>query len=436
MTRRTAAPPEPRPHHVHGQRFDERKPVAAPGIERVPRVIGEPERAWRQARSGDSEATARRRRELAARLLAVPSPAIDDSDPGSGECVYTWVVEDPDASAVLLSANGVLDVRDLGASELTRLEGSSLWTLSYRMPRDWRASYVVTAHRGDGLPPWRVATDRRGIRLAAMAGAPDPRNPLRSATMHDTAVSVVEGPAAPAHPWRAAPGSRALSVIDLPATPQRRAWRAWLYEPPASSPHDVLPLAIVFDGQVWAQALPLAGSLDAAIGAGALPPMRAVLVDSGDVPTRWEELGVPGGATAFVLDDLMPALRLRVGISDDPAQVVAAGASFGGLAALWLVALGGGQVGAVVAQSPSLWRFDLTAPLLAAPPAQVELQVGTLEPEMLGACRELRSELARHGRDTRLTVVTGGHDWAWWHPAMIDGLARALRPAGGGGPLR
>ena len=75
MTRRTAAPPEPRSHHVHGQRFDERKPVAAPGIERVPRVIGEPERAWRQARSGDSEATARRRRELAARLLAVPSPA-------------------------------------------------------------------------------------------------------------------------------------------------------------------------------------------------------------------------------------------------------------------------------------------------------------------------------------------------------------------------
>lgn len=435
MTRRTVAAPEPRSHHVHGQRFDERKPVAAPGIERVPRVVGEPERAWRAARAGGVEATSRRRRDLAARLLAGPSPTIDDSDPASGECVYTWVVEDACASAVLLSANGVLDVRDLGSSELTRLEGSDLWTLSYRMPRDWRASYVVTAHRGDGLPPWRVAADRRAIRLAAMAGSPDPRNPLRSATMHDTAVSVVEGPAAPAHPWRACPGEQALSVIDFPATPARRAWRVWLYEPPGSSPEDVLPLAVVFDGQVWAQALPLAGSLDAAIRAGALPPVRAVLVDSGDVPTRWEELGVPGGATDFVLRDVLPALRERVGVSDDPTQVVAAGASFGGLAALWLVALGGGQVGAAVAQSPSLWRFDLAGPLLAAPPARVELQVGTLEPEMLGACRELRGDLARHGHDTELTVVTGGHDWAWWHPAMVDGLARALRPSRREGPL-
>lgn len=51
-----------------------------------------------------------------------------------------------------------------------------------------------------------------------------------------------------------------------------------------------------------------------------------------------------------------------------------------------------------LAQSPSLWRYDLAEPL-----AKVADRVP------LGADISLRS-------------VTGGHDWTWWNPWLIHGF--------------
>ena len=415
---RPAVRPAPRVHEAAGRRFDERHPVAPPGVP-VPRVVGPVERAWAGA---DHDG----RRDLLARLRAAGSPVVVDE---GGTCTLTWWYEDADARAVVLAVNGLLDHRDVGASELVRLAGSDVWTITYRLPGDWRGSYVLTTHRGDGPAPWRTADDRRTVRLAAMAGGPDPANPRVMGTMHDAAVSVAQGTAAPPHRWWVPGRPSPPAELVLPATAHRRARRVWLHTTPGLPDDREAPLLVVHDGQVWARSVPLAASLDAAVADGALPPLRAVLVDSGTVATRWEELGVPGGTTRFVLDDLLPVLAGRWALPADPTRVVATGASFGGLGALWLVALGGDRVGAALAQSPSLWRFDLRDVLRAAPRhVRVALQAGVHEPEVLRGTRELAAALVADGRSPHVVEVTGGHDWAWWWPGMLDGLTQLLPP--------
>src|SRR5690606_32420727 len=107
---------------------------------------------------------------------------------------------------------------------------------------------------------------------------------------------------------------------------------------------------VVFDGEVWAERIDLAATLDAAAAHGELPPLRAALVGNGSPDRRWAELGVPAGTVEHVRNELLPTLRARWAIPHG--KVVATGASFGGIAALWLAALAQGDVGAVVAQSP------------------------------------------------------------------------------------
>lgn len=333
----------------------------------------------------------------------------------------TFVWNDAEATAVLLWANGLFDDRDVVRNEFTRLPGSDLWTLSLRMPPAWRASYVITPHQGKGDPPWRVATERRAIRLAAMAGRPDPRNPLRSRTMSGAEVSIVELGDAPPNPHHHAPRGREPRRFDAVDAPGR----VWLYEPRVAVTD--APLVILFDGQVWAQQLSLADTLDAAIAAGELPPLYVALVDSVDPDVRWEQLGTPAGTVAWVRDSLIAQLRRQLPVTTDAARTVVSGASFGGLASLWLVALAPELVGAAVAQSSSLWRYDLREPLLAAGPGvRLVLQAGCYEPGILDVNRTLHAALTAAGHDVSLTEVVGGHDWAWWQPGLIEGLRQLL----------
>ena len=79
-----------------------------------------------------------------------------------------------EASAVLLWANGLFNHHDPTPNEMTHLEGSDLWTLTWRLPASWRASYRISIwsppQSGGDTPPWRAPGDRFAARRAAMAG--------------------------------------------------------------------------------------------------------------------------------------------------------------------------------------------------------------------------------------------------------------------------
>jgi len=416
--------------------------------------------------------------------LVEPDP---QGDPGYR--LVTFLHRDVDASAVILSANGLLDHRDPAAMEFDRLPGAGLWALTLRMPADWEAGYRITVHSGPDAPPWRVVgADRRTVRLAADAGGVDPLNPAVGATMNGAAQSLLRLPAAPDAPWlaaatpaqaqrlaarthpatavgasvaaalpsvmgAAAPGAdittpdagpdsrlRQLRVRDTTGGRERLVWlylpqahrrgAAGGAVPAATGRSERLPLVLLHDGQVWAKWLNLAATLDAAVSAGVLPPLAVAMIDSLDVPTRTRELSGPTGTVDFLARDLLPLLRSRFPVTADRSRTVVCGASYGGLAALWQLARFPELVGAALAQSPSLWRYDLAAPLSpVAGRVRIRLQAGIYESTVHEPSAALARTLADVGADLGFRSITGGHDWAWWHPWLVRGLAELL---GGG----
>lgn len=461
----------------------------------IPRVVGPLETAWAHTVDEDPGRGDRDRAVLAAEALARPDPLVDDDPADPHLCLYTWTVEAARASTVLLWANALFDHRDVAASEFTRLDGSDLWTLTLRLPRSWRASYRIAVWEHDGPPPWRRVQGRREVRLAALdAGAPDPRGSEVIEPRAGTAASVAGGPDAPPDPWPraareareaaaratgtrgtgaqqvgargaaatgSAHGPRAegrVRVIDFPGARTYGPQRAWVYSPPCAGgaagagprrqdrdqdPEPALdpdrrstPLLVLFDGQVWARGLDLPALLDAAIGAGAIRPVHVAMVDSHDEACRWDELGVPTGQVDFVLDALLPRLRAELPVDRTGAGTLVAGQSFGGLASLWTLALGRGEVGRAIAQSPSLWRFDLAEPLLRAPGwSGIRISSGSFEGTMLDDAHRLAESLQADprldGRGVDVRGVQGGHDWAWWRQDLLAALAELLPGPGG-----
>lgn len=390
-----------------------------------------------------------RRRLLADALAgASPRPAADPADP-TRVCM-TWTVEAPGATSVHLVANGLASAGGLDALAMTRLEGEDVWTATWSVPRDWIATYGFAVGE-DGVAPDAVVQGRAALWELMRSARCDPRAPRTIGTSFGGELSVAAAPDAPT-PADARPARRRggrvheLSVPYLSAGASGRdgearqddAERVWVYEPPRlpsgaaaeAPPHT--PLLVLFDGQVWLRRMGIVPVLDALVDTGVLPSVHVAMVDSRDSgPYRSAHLGVPGGQVDLVVDSLLPLLRDSFAVSPRGADTVVAGQSYGGIAALWTLALSDGDVGHALALSPSLWRFDVADALAAAPHwLTARITSGTFEGGMLDDARALARALP--GRDVVVRSVSGGHDWAWWSVRLVDDLVDLLghRPDG------
>jgi enterochelin esterase family protein len=194
-------------------------------------------------------------------------------------------------------------------------------------------------------------------------------------------------------------------------------------------------LLVVTDGETHVERLGTPAVLARLVEDGLLPPLRAVFVDA--QPERSHQLGLPGGQARWIAEDLVPGLQERGLASADPRRVVVTGSSFGGLTALFALARAPHAIGTVSAQSVSLWRFPrgalvepLAAALRAAPRTpRIRLHGGRYEGTMAPRAAELvEAVAARTGVRIPLRLHSGGHDWAWWHPALLEDLLDAFGP--------
>lgn len=367
------------------------------------------------------------------------SPLVEPIPGYPAERLVTFLWQDAAAERVLLFVNRLTDERNLAASYLRRVPGTDLWHLTYRMGADWRASYSFLPQRGV-RPIWLDDDDQVAIRASLDRGLVDPRNPQTSRNRAGTVMSVVSLPEAPPQRWLARRESIARGRVTERAAPEGR--RVWVYEPPGSRAE--LPVVIVLDGEVWTLSQDLATTMDNLIADDLVRPACLVMVDSGGSERRWAELGERGGepqerstgrtASAFVrylVESLLPWARREYRIGTRPQDVVVAGASLGGLAAL-RVGLGyPDRVGGVLSQSASLWVDDLSDVLAAAGPhgeLRVYLEVGSQERVLAEPNRRLAGQLALHGAGVRFVEYNGGHDYACWRGGIADGL-RYLLPS-------
>lgn len=360
----------------------------------------------------------------------------------------------PAASAVALQANGWWQPSPRDACDL-RPTGDGWWEAVVEVPADWRASYGFVEHEGGGDPPWW----REGLKAPGAPVVPDAGTPRRHRAARGGAprslLSVPDDGPFTAGPVAGADPSPALPALGT--APGEPSVRWWAPRPGDAGCEDLdprapLPLLIVTDAEQHVEALGTPALLARGIAAGHLPPLAAVFVDSG--PQRGEVLGVPGGHARWIAERLVPRLRedglggersdgegtadeeRRLAVTAEAARTVVTGSSFGGLTALFAVARAPQLLGAAIAQSVSLWRYPegaLVAPLREAArhhPLRLRLQAGRFEGTMPARAQALHDALLADGADgleVSLAVHSGGHDWAWWQPALLHELAALLR---------
>lgn len=353
-------------------------------------------------------------------VAAAGGPTVTDL--GEGRAAVRFWHHVPGATAVALVANGWWQPSPVDACDLTRVAGG-WWTIAVDVPDDWQVSYRFVEHEGEADPQWW----ERGLRDPGGSAVPDATHSLRHAAGRGHLASVLRLPAVD-RDWLVG----AETTEPHPCRPASSPWQCWAWA--AHGEGEPLPLLVVTDGRAHVEELGTHRILQAAVDSGLLPPLAVLFVDSG--PERAKHLGVPGGQARWVGEELLPVLR-RDGVADtrisaDPHETAVAGSSFGGLTALFAVARTPGDIGAAIVQSPSLWRYPEGAfvrPLLDADrerPLRLRFQAGT-EEGLIPAAEALARELSGQRVDATFEPRSGGHDWAWWAPGLVEAVADLLR---------
>lgn len=212
---------------------------------------------------------------------------------------------------------------------------------------------------------------------------------------------------------------------------------ATLWTPTGLGAHEPAPLLVVHDGPEYAALGGLTHYLGAAISTGALPPMRAALVDPGERNAWYSANPAYPPALARLLtelDEVAPA-TVRIGV----------GVSLGGLALLHAHRTHPGAFDALLLQSGSFFTAELdpqesgfsgfaavtafVADVHAARsdphPVPTVLTCGTVE-ENLANNVELAATLQRLGYATELVQVRDAHNFTAWRDALDPHLTTLI----------
>ena len=322
---------------------------------------------------------------------------------------------------------------------MARLKGTDLWYKSYKLRRDARFEYLVSAN--DSLTPF-AAADPAGEGGWVAALRPDPLNPHRFVEPKDPespdgggdVSSVVELPGAPPQPFVAPRPGVAKGRVELIRYESRvlkDKRRVWVYTPPGYGPSGrPYRLLVLFDGWQYTQLIPTPTILDNMIADRAIPPTVAVMIDHRD---RLGELFLNRGFADFVAGELVPWVRQKYHVTASPAETVIGGLSLGGLAASYTAMRHPEVFGNVLSQSGSYqYRPDYPESLIhqfawrAKLPIRFYLEAGLMEvnetPSLLHSNRHLRDVLDAKGYEVTYSEFNGRHDHICWRGSLSQGL--------------
>jgi len=346
--------------------------------------------------AGDAAGGATRLWATAATLgTPLVEPLGDDDSDGFVAVTFLWRAA-AGTTPPLVLANKLHDRSDPDGSAMDHVPGTDVWHLTYRLPADWRGSYVIDAdgHRPDPLCHATIGVDAQ---VRSLAELPD----------------------APAQPYLAPCPGVPRGTVSEHTVAGRRVWR---YLPPVASDRP-LPLLVILDGDLWSGELGLATTLDNLIADGVVPPVAAAMVACGEGPARTTLLSDPAFAE-WLAGDLLDELRAAWPVSPEPTATAVAGQSMGGLAAVRTAVGHPGRVANLVSHSASMWfpAEPPVAPATRLAELRAWVEVGTDEWINLDPNRALAAALADAGAHVWPREYHGGHDRACWRGAIAEAL--------------
>jgi enterochelin esterase-like enzyme len=316
---------------------------------------------------------------------------------------------------------GVRLVQELGLGELAFTRERTYWWLRLPRPPVNRMEYLFEIEDDNG--------HRQTIT--------DPSNPQRAPGAFGEK-SVLTFPEYALPSWLGAPevdGEYTPLEVEAPRLESTITGLVWA---PAGL-SGAAPMVVVHDGPEFASLGHFVSYLASSIAAGAVPPMRAALLNPGE-RNAWYSAN-PAYADTLV-DAVLPALpsaTVRIGV----------GLSLGAVATLHAHRAHGEAFDGLLLQSGSFftpeldgqesefsgWRavtefvtslHDATGD---AQPVPTVLTCGVVE-ENLANNKRMEGTLARLGYPTRLTVVPDAHNYTAWRDALHPHLTKLITTLG------
>jgi enterochelin esterase family protein len=335
---------------------------------------------------------------------------------------------------------------------MTRLGSSDVWYATYRVPNDARVFYKIAPDVPEiPGPPFA----RRRALLATVQR--DPRNhrswPASGLTDAYAGESLLEMPKAvtPAClvPREGVPsGTIEQHRFESQALGNTRD--IFVYRPTgyaAGNPANALLIAL--DGDRYIDEVGAPQILDRLIADRAIPPTAAIFVANATADSRSTEMPCYPAFVRFLADELLPWARNQ-GLMAPADRTIIAGASYGGLAAVYAGWSRPDVFGRVLSQSGSFWWSPgsgpasmspeapewLTRQIAASPkvPTRFHLEAGRFEtgyPGSLGildTTRHLRDVLVARGNTVTYSEPPGAHGFAYWRYSLGESLMALLAP--------
>lgn len=372
-----------------------------------------------------------------------------ESTRGDNERLVTFLYRSTrDARVVLLT-----DFADyIPHYTLKRLPGTDVWYRSIPLPADSRFLYEISVN--DPAYPF---VDGDEVKYPS-APTHDSLNPRRWEYAKPQILSLVELPGAlslelsrrDSTVLRGSIGAFDATIKSVKLGNERRI----LVYRPARYTDSAAPYPLLVFGASYFNQIRLPIILDNLIARKRIPPVVAVFIDypSGAQDT---ELGCDDAYGDFVATELLPWVRDRVRVTNDPQRTIIGGASAGGHSAACVALQHPQAIGNVIAQSGAFWRgIGYTAAYWSGParddgregfarlavnrptaPVRYYLTIGLLERgqafsadavSMIHASRHVRDVLRAKGYDVTLREINGGHDPYNWEATLPDALIALL----------
>ena len=381
-------------------------------------------------------------------------PEWEREDNGNYRVTFWW--RDPQGTEkesaihrVWVYITGVTDHHQNATPQsMQRIDGTNVWCWRVSLSANWRGSYCfIPTTRNDifsslavGAAPDRSAL-REGWRQLLPQAIADPLNPQSWQGGRGHAVSALELPEAPVQPGWDRPENPDSPAVCLQWRSARlgNTRRVWVFTT-GEAQAESRPLAIMLDGQFWAQSMPVWPALTSLTHRGHLPPAVYLLIDAIDTTHRSRELPCNADFWLAVQEELLPLVKTTTAFSDDPQRTVVAGQSFGGLSSLYAGLNWPARFGCVLSQSGSYWWphrgggqdgaivEQLKTGTISAQGLRIVLEAGIREPIIYRANQALYAQLPSAPQSIFWRQVDGGHDALCWRGGLMQGLMTLWQP--------
>lgn len=202
--------------------------------------------------------------------------------------------------------------------------------------------------------------------------------------------------------------------------------KIFLYQPDANGPY---PLVVVYDGLDFLQRGRITNIVDSLIQAGKIQPIALALVPNAR-SARFVEYAGNDSTVSFILNKVIPLAQQKLDLVDiekNPGAFCVAGASMGGLMALYSALRAPTIFGHVICQSGAFRMYDEDFSIFELvdreqiPLIKVWMDIGKYD-FLYSINQRMHDLLVTKGYDVTYREINGGHNYTTWRNDLALGF--------------